>query len=198
MVRGRATDKTALVHAAARVFESKGYRNATIDDIAEAAGISRPTVYQYTRNKRALLDAMVATVTEELGTQLEDSLRSDASPELRLRDAVAVHVEAASTLSAFYAILFSEEAELSEQARARFRSWAHKVAIDFQVLLDECVATNVYPTSLNTWIASNLLLSMLTSLYRWYDPEGPVKKDELNAQILSVLQAHLSNTDTEI
>lgn len=47
MARSRATDNETLLRAAAEVFESKGYSNATIDDIAEAAGISRPTVYKY-------------------------------------------------------------------------------------------------------------------------------------------------------
>ena len=36
MARGRATDTSALVAAAAEVFERKGFRNATIDDVAEA------------------------------------------------------------------------------------------------------------------------------------------------------------------
>ena len=38
MARSPATDSAALVNAAAAVFKSKGYRNATIDDIADAAG----------------------------------------------------------------------------------------------------------------------------------------------------------------
>jgi AcrR family transcriptional regulator len=196
MVRERATDTTALIHAAARVFNAKGYRNATIDDIAEAAGISRPTVYKYTSNKRALLDAMVTTLTGELGEQLQEALGSEAGPEQRLRDVVAVHIEAAANLPAFYAILFSEEAEFSGDARAIFRSWAHGVAVDFQSLLNECVAAGMYPSSLNTWIASNLMLSMLTSLYRWYDPQGSVKTSELNEQILALIQADMSTSQS--
>jgi AcrR family transcriptional regulator len=43
MARERATDTQALVSAAAKTFREKGYRSSTIDDIALAAGISRPT-----------------------------------------------------------------------------------------------------------------------------------------------------------
>lgn len=70
MARERATDTTALVAAAAETFHRKGYRNSTIDDIAEAAGISRPTVYKYTRSKQHLLDLMVDEVTGYMTRQL--------------------------------------------------------------------------------------------------------------------------------
>jgi len=59
MARGRATDTSALVAAAAGVFERKGFRNATIDDVAEAAGVSRATLYKYVDGKQQLLDMIM-------------------------------------------------------------------------------------------------------------------------------------------
>ena len=55
MVRGRAIDTPGLIAAAAGVFERKGFRNATIDDVAEAAGIARATLYRYADSKQHLL-----------------------------------------------------------------------------------------------------------------------------------------------
>jgi len=66
VARSPATDSAALISAAAAVFKSKGYHNATIDDIADAAGVSRPTVYKYTQNKRALLDSMLDAVLDAI------------------------------------------------------------------------------------------------------------------------------------
>ncbi|WP_028849857.1 TetR/AcrR family transcriptional regulator [Thermocrispum municipale] len=187
MARDRATDTSALVAAAAEVFRDKGYRNATIDDIAEAAGISRPTVYKYTKSKRWLLDRMVDTVTEDLGRRLRSVLDSDDDALTRLRRVIATHVEAATVNRTFYAIVFAEETELSEAGRRRFRSWAHDVTSDFQTLLDECVEQVPGSVRLDTWIAANLILSMLTSLYRWYDPAGPTSPQQLSEQILLVI-----------
>lgn len=80
MARERATDTTALVAAAAETFRRKGYRNATIDDIAEAAGISRPTVYKYTRSKQHLLDLMVDQVTGDLSLRIKQAVETGAPP----------------------------------------------------------------------------------------------------------------------
>ncbi len=189
MARSRATDSIALVEAAAGVFESKGYRNATIDDIADAASISRPTVYKYTSSKRALLDSLVDAVCDDLEQRLD---AVDDSPEpapVRVRQVVAMHIDTAVQRRSFYAIVFSEQVELSERAKSRFHRFSRKMAIDFQRLLDECIAVQrpVAATPVDTLIAANLVLSMLTSLYRWYDPNGKTSPAQLTEQVLAVL-----------
>ena len=189
MARSPATDSAALVNAAAAVFKSKGYRNATIDDIADAAGVSRPTVYKYTENKRALLDSMLDAVLDAITVRLHEVLAAADPPAVKLRRLIAIHVETATSMHTFYGILFSEEAELSDDARSRFRSFSHDVAVDFQALLEECVAAGAAARGVDTWIAANLVLSMLTSVYRWYDPAGPTTPEQLERQIAEVLGA---------
>lgn len=195
MARSRATDITALVRAAAEVFESKGYRNATIDDIAEAAGVSRPTVYKYTKSKRDLLDRMVDVVLGDLTAQLREALDSNDSPAERFRRVIDVHVRGATSLSSFYSILFSEEVELSDDARVKFRRFSHDVAVDFRAMLEDFLGQSGSPAGMDTWIASNLILSMLTSLYRWYNPEGPTDPMALGEQIMLLLGAVVPSSE---
>ncbi len=189
MARSPATDSAALINAAATVFKSKGYRNATIDDIADAAGVSRPTVYKYTQSKRALLDSMVDALLDSITSQLHEVLATDDPPADKLRRLIAIHVQTATSMHTFYGILFSEETELSDEARARFRSFSHAVAVDFQALLNDCLAAGAAAQGVDTWIAANLVLSMLTSLYRWYDPTGPTSPRQLEHQIAAVIGA---------
>jgi TetR/AcrR family transcriptional regulator, cholesterol catabolism regulator len=187
MARERATDTKALVAAAARTFRDKGYRSSTIDDIALAAGISRPTVYKYTRTKQHLLDLMVEEVTTDLGRKLDEITDSGDPPLDRLRATINAHIAAATANRTFYAIVFSEETELSDESRRFFRSWAHTRTQDFAALLDECIAggasTNGRRRRLDTRVAAHLLETMLATLYRWYDPEGPVSPERLAEQI---------------
>lgn len=188
MARERATDTTALVAAAAEAFRSKGYRNATIDDIAEAAGISRPTVYKYTRSKQQLLDLMVEQVTADLAARLKEVLESGEPVPVRLRAVIRAHIDAAVAHRTFYAIIFSEEVEISDEARALFQKWAHRRNHEFQSLLDECLAAQRKPPPIDTHVAANLVLSMLTTVYRWYEPGGPVTPEQLTEQITLLLK----------
>jgi AcrR family transcriptional regulator len=189
VARSPATDSAALTKAAAEVFKSKGYHNATIDDIADAAGVSRPTVYKYTQSKRALLDSMVDAVLDAISARLHKALATADPPADKLRRLITIHVETATSMQTFYGILFSEETELSDEARARFHSFSHAVATDFQALLNDCIAAGAAARGVDTWIAANLVLSMLTSLYRWYDPTGPTTPQQLELQIAAALGA---------
>ena len=51
------------------------------------------------------------------------------------------------------------------------------------------MAAGAAAQGVDTWIAANLVLSMLTSLYRWYDPTGPTSPRQLEQQIAAVLGA---------
>ena len=192
MARSRATDIDALVHAAAAVFESRGYRNTTIDDIADAAGVSRPTVYKYTRSKQELLNRMVDAVCDDLLEDFESIVDGPGSAVERMHELVGLHVRSAIELRSFYAILFSEQVELSDQAKQRFHAFSQQQSMGLRALLDDCIALGPPERhGLDTHIAANLVLSMLTTLYRWYDADGPVGREALEAQILLVLEGVL-------
>jgi len=191
LARSRATNIDALVRAAAAVFESRGYRNTTIDDIADAAGVSRPTVYKYTRSKQELLDRMVDAVCNDLLAEVDAVVRGPGTAKQRMHDLVRIHVRSATDLRSFYAILFSEQVELSDHAKQRFQAFSHQQAADLCQLLDESAACTPAARDLDTHIAANLVLSMLTTLYRWYDADGAVGREELEEQILLVLEGVL-------
>lgn len=187
MARARATDSGALIRAAARVFRAKGYRNTTIDDIADAARISRPTVYTYAKSKQWLLDRILHELLDDLRVRLDTDLHTGATPYDRLRAVITTHVESAVENRTFYGILFSEETELSPAARKLFRAWAHDTTADFRELLSSCLNENSLRSGLDPTIAANLIITMLTSVHRWYNPKGPVTPGQLTGQILTVL-----------
>jgi AcrR family transcriptional regulator len=57
--RRAAARQTRILEAAARVFAEKGYRHATIRDVAQAADVADGTIYNYFENKEALLYALI-------------------------------------------------------------------------------------------------------------------------------------------
>jgi AcrR family transcriptional regulator len=60
-----------ILKAAKEVFFSKGYMKSTMDEIAYAAQISKPTIYQYFRTKDELYSALMLPFLEEFGSQFE-------------------------------------------------------------------------------------------------------------------------------
>ena len=58
--------KTRILDAAQRVFLKRGYQGASLDEIAETAPASKPTIYAHFPGKEALFEAVVARVVEGL------------------------------------------------------------------------------------------------------------------------------------
>ncbi|RFB79804.1 TetR/AcrR family transcriptional regulator [Methylovirgula sp. 4M-Z18] len=57
--------RAAVLDAAATAFLSVGYLGASMDEIAEMAGVSKQTIYTYFSNKEALFVAMASALSNE-------------------------------------------------------------------------------------------------------------------------------------
>jgi AcrR family transcriptional regulator len=59
-----------LLDVALDVFAAKGFHATSMDDVAEAAGVTKPVVYQHFRSKRALYMELL----DDVGAQLRDAI----------------------------------------------------------------------------------------------------------------------------
>ena len=72
--RERQQRMQSILDAAKRMFISRGYRKATMDEIAVEAEISKPTIYQYFKTKDELYCTITYPVIEDLKTDMETML----------------------------------------------------------------------------------------------------------------------------
>jgi AcrR family transcriptional regulator len=85
-----------ILDAAARIFHEQGYAGATTNDIADEAGLSIGSLYQYFPNKDALLAALtkrhITTTTSSLADMI-GKLPEDSGFDVILRAVVRFLVE---------------------------------------------------------------------------------------------------------
>ena len=67
----RRTD--AILDAAYDIFSAKGYQNSTVDDIAQHAGVSKGTCYQYFSGKEEIFVATMQRTLDKLLAEAEDA-----------------------------------------------------------------------------------------------------------------------------
>jgi AcrR family transcriptional regulator len=77
--------RAAIVKAAYRLFRRQGYVGTTLNEIAEAAGISRANIYVYFGSKFELLYALFEPWLQQRLEALERELQAIADPRARLR-----------------------------------------------------------------------------------------------------------------
>jgi len=61
----------SIVDAARKVFSSKGYLKSTMDEIALAAEITKPTIYLYFKTKDDLLVSLIQPLIDDIRIRLE-------------------------------------------------------------------------------------------------------------------------------
>ena len=77
--------RAAIEKAAYRLFRRQGYVGTTLNEIAEAAGISRANIYVYFRSKFVLLYALFEPWLQRRLDALEQELKAIPDPRARLR-----------------------------------------------------------------------------------------------------------------
>ena len=117
----------AIVDSAAQVLAERG-QAASMEEIANAAGVGRATLYRYFSNRDELLEAMVASSARELAVRIRQAdLDSVPFAEAVARLARAITATGSKYIavnadSARYAHAYPDfEAEIVQPARALFR-----------------------------------------------------------------------------
>ncbi|MGD3110583.1 TetR/AcrR family transcriptional regulator [Streptomyces sp. YGL11-2] len=73
-----------MLDAAVRTFARRGYRAASMDEIAEGAGVSKPLVYLYLNSKEELFSAVIRRESAALVAAVTAAVEPDAAADRQL------------------------------------------------------------------------------------------------------------------
>jgi AcrR family transcriptional regulator len=101
-----------LLDAGRAVFSEFGFYSATVDQIAERAGVAKGTVYLYFRSKQDLYFAIVEHDLEELHAETVQQMAKGETAFDRIRAYVRVRCEFAESRHDFLRLLATESGTL--------------------------------------------------------------------------------------
>jgi TetR/AcrR family transcriptional repressor of mexCD-oprJ operon len=82
----------AILDGAARIFAVQG-EQASMNDVAEAAGVARATVYRYFPNRESLLEALARAAVSDVDARLASARIDEVAPEEGIARAVRALVD---------------------------------------------------------------------------------------------------------
>ena len=91
-----------ILEAARRVIGEDGFAEASIDRIAEAAGVARSTLYVYFDGKEDLLNQCIAQLRHGLGERVRQAVEAAAGTEERLAAFLAAIFEYVGSVREFF------------------------------------------------------------------------------------------------
>ena len=110
-----------LFDVALSLFAKHGYAAATMDDIAEAAGVTKPLVYQHFESKRALYLELMDVFSRELVTSIVKATANAQGPRQQVEQGFAAYFELMLGNEEAFRLLYGRDApddpELGESLR---------------------------------------------------------------------------------
>ncbi len=176
MARGRAANyddqRAAILSHAARLFARQGYAATSMNQVADACGLSKAALYHYFRDKYALLThiaeahvRLLLAVTREVETQYPDVKR-------RLPALIERFVREYADAQDAHRVLTEDVRFLDIDDRDRILSIEREVVAHFARAI-AAIRPGLEPAALDKPLAM-LLFGMINWLFTWFKPGQPL------------------------
>ncbi|HUR78792.1 MAG TPA: TetR/AcrR family transcriptional regulator [Acidimicrobiales bacterium] len=181
-----------IIAAAAQLFYEKGFDATTTQDIGEAVGMLKGSLYYYIDSKEDVL----LQIVEELHGIFASNIETVNKVEGSILDKVWVFVYrlvvANSVNYVGSAVFFNEFRSLTKPGRARIIKVRDRHEQLLRSLLADGQRSGEVCAQLDAKMTATAILTMCNSIYRWYRPGGEWSPeaiarsyaDLVNAQVL--------------
>ncbi len=171
--------RAALIRAAIEIFSERGYHAARVADVAEAAGISQGTVYNYVSSKEDLLYMVVEDHLYGYERIVKAAMAKVADPKDRLDALLRATIDAIFSYRKHYLVMVRELHHVGrERRRAFMRLAAEQRKICEDILRD--IAQEQGLDIGNSLVAANLMIFLPSFIVaRGWDLRGKVTDEEV-------------------
>ncbi len=167
----RETKRNAVLRAAVRMFNEKGFHLTSLDEVAASLGISKPTIYYYLGNKDQVLLECVTIGLQQLLEAAAQARREPGPGIERLSRFLERYAEVNMDDFGRCVIRTGDEA-LAPESALQFRALKRKI----DDALRELIAEGIADGSVAAEDPKALALALAGALNwpaRWFDPTGP-------------------------
>ena len=175
--------KRRLLEAAVRVFHKKGYNSATVQDVADEAGIVKGTLYYHVRAKEDLLFEIMNQVLRLLLPRLEELRELEGPSSEKLHRFVRMYVEHTIDNLEIVGIFFREFDSLSAERRKAVTEARDLYDRFLRELLEEGRMRGEFRADLDVHVTAFAIFGMVNWIYRWYRPDGPQTPESIGAEM---------------
>lgn len=185
-VRGEAT-RAGILEQAARLFAEKGYEGTSLQDMAEALGLTRPAVYHYFSSKERVL----ATLVEETSVSTAETLQlvrvqDDVDASTKLRKATAALVRDRANAPERFRMLDRTESALPDDLADQHLKARRAVLTEMIAIITEGITSGEFRDT-DERLAALSVLGMCNWVAWWYKPTTTREPPETIAEKLADL-----------
>jgi AcrR family transcriptional regulator len=184
-----------IYRTAAEIILRKGYDATSVNDIANALGMTKAGLYHYIHGKKELLFDIMNYGMEELDREVVTPAQNIADARARLQFMIVSHAQLVTRGQGAVTILVDEITALTP-AQNRKITRHKRFYFDFlRNTLDQLKAEGKL-IDVNTTVATFTLLGMILWPSRWFRQDGSLTSEQVGQEILKVAVQGLLRPDS--
>jgi AcrR family transcriptional regulator len=193
-VEGKESRRDQILKTATRIFCEKTYHGTTLQEIANAVGMLKGSLYYYITSKEKLLADIILDALQTLNEDLLRVENADLTPVERLRQVVREHVKFNAKYREAGTLFLTERNAISslEEIDKMMQIFERRDKLIARTLR-EAIEAGVYrPVDIR--ITSLAIVGLCNSVLFWYRPSGRLSDDEISNTFFELLHQGLSAT----
>ena len=182
-LNGGGDRRAQVVDIAARLFRAQGYDATSLQDLADAVGIQKGSIYHYIETKEDLLFEIIQTVherTEGGNTAWRDVEGSALS---KVRAFVEGHVRVSVDNLEYAEVFFRDSRALSASRSAQIIEARDRYEATLKKLVAAAIKEGSTRPGIDASLATRVIFGMINWIYLWYRADGPLSVDQLVKQL---------------
>ncbi len=194
-LRDHSVKRDAVISVAARAFNERGYHNTSLDDIAAALEVTKPTIYYYVTNKEQLLFQCFVTGLEPIRKALRDARRAEVPGRERLNTVLREYAQAIASEFG-WCMVRAEDQDLSPAMSAHIKARKAEIDQGIRSLLRAGIRDGSVQRC-DVKMAAFALAGALNWIAHWYRENQAMTAGEIAAAFVTILDNGLRPRGTE-
>ena len=174
-----------IYRTAAQIILRKGYDATSVNDIANALGMTKAGLYHYINGKKELLFDIMNFGLDELDEEVVTPAGSIADAGARLRFIIASHARLVTRGQGAITILVDEITALTPAQSRKITRRKREYFDRLRALLNELKAEGRLQ-DVDTTAATFSLLGMINWLSRWFRQDGALTEEQVAEDIVKI------------
>ena len=182
--------RNAVIRAAARAFSARGYHNTSLDDLAQALNVTKPTIYSYVASKEELLFECFRQGVDEILSGFRAAETQGGSGRERLMT-VASQYAIAVTGDFGWCMVRLEEEGLSETMSRQIKQLKTQVDRGLRRLIQQGVEDgSIRPCDQK--MTAFALAGSLNWIAHWHRANDALTPSEIATRVLDIFELGLA------
>ena len=196
MAQRKAAREDQLLQTATRLFKEKGYRNTSMQDLADALGVQKASLYYYIESKEELLRRLLEHAFTLVGAQIDEIYAADLPPSEKLRRALENHAVTLMDNLNLVSVYMDEYRNLPPRRLKQVLAVRKHYEQTLMQILQEGIASGEFrPVNIEMTVYG--LLGMLNWTVQWFSPTGELSSQEIASILVDLALYGLAAHSTD-